>query len=81
MYEVKPLVPLISIAPVNAAFVALCHLLTVPEKPDTVNAATGSPEQMVWFELTDPPTAIGFTVTVNAVAASAGQEPDVTTAR
>ena len=80
MYEVKPAVPAISVGVVNPTFVELCHFVTVPVLPLKVKAATDEPLQIVWLELTEPPTDEGVTVTVNGLAVSAGQEPDVTTA-
>ena len=80
MYELNPAVPLISVGLVNAKSEALCHFVTVPVLPLNVKAATDEPLQIVWLELTEPPTDEGVTVTVNGLAVSAGQEPDVTTA-
>ena len=71
----------ISIAPVNATLFALCHLVTEPTLPDSVNAETVPPKQIVWLLATVPPTLAGVTVIINAVVVASAQEPFLTTAR
>ena len=69
MFVVKPVgvnvvvVLAISVAPINVALLALCHLTTVPTLPLKVNGATVPPAHIVWLLDTVPPTLAGVTVT------------------
>ena len=70
----------ISVAPVKVALLALCHLVTLPVLPVKFNAATVPPEQILWLELTEPPTLEGVTVIINGALVESGQVPLFTTA-
>ena len=67
----NPAVPAILVGVVKAASAALCQVVTVPVLPLNVKAGTVPPEQIVWFELTVPPTDAGVTV-INTEAELAG---------
>ena len=54
----------ISVGVVNNASLALCHLVTEPTLPDSVNAETVPPKQIVWLLATVPPALAGLTVTI-----------------
>ena len=71
----------ISVAPINVALPALCHLTTVPTLPVKVNGATVPPAHIVWLLDTVPPTLAGVTVIINEAVVTSLHEPFLITAR
>ena len=62
----------ISVAPVNAALFALCHLTTLPVWPANVNNPELLPEHIVEPPVTLPPTDNGLTVIVMLLELAVG---------
>ena len=78
---VNPAVPLMLVGVVKPASAELCQFTTVPTLPLKVKAEIVPPTQIVWFELTVPPTDNGFTVMVAELEFAVVQLPLCTTAR
>ncbi len=71
----NPAVPEILVGVVKPASAELCQVVTVPTFPLKVNADMVPPKQIVWFELTVPPTEPGFTVMVAELEFAVAQLP------